>query len=143
MGSTFQLFDKAEQLELLCADIYRALARQFQGDPEAHDLFQRLEAEERRHPARVRLLAARYQADSKLLEAAAVAAHHLDQLLRAARAGLSRVPPGPPNLALHRGRPPTNALQVNWLARRQVGNPWAGGRCDIDAFGRMGRSRMR
>ncbi|HZY04871.1 MAG TPA: ferritin family protein [Anaeromyxobacteraceae bacterium] len=94
MGSTFQLFEKAEQLELLCADIYRALARQFQAQPEAHDLFQRLEAEERQHAVRVRLLAARYQHDSKLLEAAAVAAQHLDELLEEARSVLSRVDSG-------------------------------------------------
>lgn len=94
MGSTFQLFEKAERLEVLCADIYRALARQFQDDPPARDLFQRLEAEERQHATRVRLLAARYQHDSKLLEAAAVAAHHLDELLEEARAVLSRIEAG-------------------------------------------------
>ena len=94
MGSTFQLFEKAEQLEVVCAEIYRALARQFQDDPRAHALFQRLEAEEQQHAARVRLLSVRYQHDSKLLEAAAVAAHHLDELLAEARAVLSRVASG-------------------------------------------------
>jgi rubrerythrin len=87
MGSTFQLFEKAEQLEIVCAGIYRALAQKFQADPAAHDLFQRLEAEEQQH-------AARYQHDSKLLEAAAVAAHHLDELLAEARAVLAQVAAG-------------------------------------------------
>ena len=94
MGSTFQLFEKAEQLELVCAGIYRALAEQFRADAAASDLFQRLEAEERQHAVRVKLLAARYQHDSKLLEAAAVAAHHLDELLAEAQAVLSRVAAG-------------------------------------------------
>ncbi len=94
MASTFQLFEKAEQLEVLCAGIYRALARQFRSDPEARDLFQRLEAEETQHAVRVRLLAARYQHDSRLLEAAAVAAHHLDELLAEARQVLSRIDSG-------------------------------------------------
>jgi rubrerythrin len=94
MGSTFQLFEKAEQLELVCASIYRALAEQFRADPGARDLFQRLEAEERQHAVRVRLLAARYQHDSKLLEAAAVAAHHLEELLAEAQAVLSQVAAG-------------------------------------------------
>ena len=94
MASTFQLFEKAEQLEVLCAHIYRALARQFQHDPGAHDLFQRLEAEERQHAVRVRLLSARYQHDSKLLEAASVAAHHLDELIAEAREVLSRIDSG-------------------------------------------------
>jgi len=94
MGSTFQLFEKAEQLELVCAGIYQALAQQFQADPAAHGLFQRLEAEEQQHAARIRLLSARYQHDSKLLEAAAVAAHHLDELLAEARAVLAQVAAG-------------------------------------------------
>lgn len=94
MGSTFQLFEKAEQLESACADIYRALARRFQADAAARDLFQRLEAEERQHGVRVRLLSVRYQHDSRLLEAAAVAAHHLDELLAEAREVLSRVEAG-------------------------------------------------
>ena len=94
MASTFQLFEKAEQLEAICAGIYRALARQFRDDPGARDLFQRLEAEETQHAARVRLLSARYQHDSRLLEAAAVAAHHLDELLAEARQVLSRIDSG-------------------------------------------------
>lgn len=94
MGSTFQLFEKAEQLELVCADIYRELAGRFAADPGARDLFLRLEAEERQHAARVRLLSARYQHDSKLLEVAAVAAQHLDELLEEARAVLSRIASG-------------------------------------------------
>ncbi len=94
MGSTFQLFEKAEQLEIVCAGIYRALAQKFQADPQAHDLFQRLEAEEQQHAARIRLLSARYQHDSRLLEAAAVAAHHLDELVGEARAVLAQVASG-------------------------------------------------
>ncbi|HET6921853.1 MAG TPA: hypothetical protein VFI16_01775 [Anaeromyxobacteraceae bacterium] len=94
MGSTFQLFEKAEQLEIAWAGIYRALAEQFHDDARARDLFQRLEAEERQHAARVRLLSARYQHDSKLLEAAAVAVHHLDELLAEAQAVLSQVEAG-------------------------------------------------
>ncbi|HEU4385022.1 MAG TPA: hypothetical protein VFR85_16180 [Anaeromyxobacteraceae bacterium] len=94
MGSTFQLFEKAERLEMACAEIYRALARQFQDQPRARDLLQRLGAEEEQHAARVRLLSVRYQHDSRLLEAAAVAAHHLDELLAEAHAVLSQIASG-------------------------------------------------
>src|SRR5574337_1242648 len=85
MGSTFQLFEKAERLELACAGIYRSLAEQFRYDPVARDLLERLAAEEEQHAARVRLLAGRYQHDSRLLTEARGAAHHLDDLLAEAQ----------------------------------------------------------
>lgn len=94
MGSTFQLFEKAEQLEKLCAGIYRELAGQFRADPVASDLFQRLAAEEEQHAQRVRLLTVRYQHDSRLLDGVAVAAEHLDRLVGEARAALERAAAG-------------------------------------------------
>jgi hypothetical protein len=67
LGSTFDLFRRAERIESVAAEIYGVLARRFSGNPDAYALFTQLEAEEQQHAARVRLLAASYRNDSKLL----------------------------------------------------------------------------
>ena len=66
--TTFDVFKRAERVETISAAIYAALARQFAGDETTRALFARLEQEELRHANRVRLLAARYQHDKRLLE---------------------------------------------------------------------------
>ncbi|MGC3997689.1 MAG: hypothetical protein QM767_09425 [Anaeromyxobacter sp.] len=43
------------------------LAARFSSDPEAREVFQRLQAEEVQHASRVRLLASRYRHDPKIL----------------------------------------------------------------------------
>jgi rubrerythrin len=80
VATTYQLFEKAERIEEICAEAYHLLADQFSDDPEARDLFLRLETEELQHASRVRLLAARYRHDSRLL-GAAVDAAGLDRML--------------------------------------------------------------
>ncbi len=66
MTSPYQLFRRAERVERLSSELYRALAAAFRDDPEAHALFSRLEVEEDQHANRVRLLAAHYRNDPKL-----------------------------------------------------------------------------
>lgn len=66
MGSTYQLFERAERIEAASARIYGALATAFRDDPGARALFTRLQAEEDQHATRVRLLAAHYRHDPKL-----------------------------------------------------------------------------
>jgi hypothetical protein len=66
MGSTYLLFQRAERVEWLSAQVYGALKNHFQDDSEAHALFVRLEAEEEQHATRVRLLSAHYWLDRKL-----------------------------------------------------------------------------
>ena len=67
MPTTYKLFETAEQIEGICAETYRVMAEQFGGDPETRELFERLAREELQHASRVRLLAARYRHDPRLL----------------------------------------------------------------------------
>jgi rubrerythrin len=90
MGS-YLFFEKAVQLELLSAAIYRALAEQFQGQAEALALFQKLEEEEVQHAQRVQLLAARYRHDSRLFEDVSAALAPIDALLVEAGAILDQI----------------------------------------------------
>jgi hypothetical protein len=66
MSSAYDKFAKAERLELVCAELYRLLARQFSHDPAANALFLRLEGEEIQHTLRVQKLQAMYSNDSLL-----------------------------------------------------------------------------
>jgi rubrerythrin len=66
VGSTYDLFKRAERVEQLAAEIYAALAVRFRDDAGAHLLFRRLAAEEEQHAARVRLLAGTYRSDPRL-----------------------------------------------------------------------------
>ena len=68
MACTFEVFEIAERIEEVSAAIYGALARRFEEDADARALFVQLEAEELQHVNRIRLLAATYRHDSKLLD---------------------------------------------------------------------------
>ncbi len=94
MASTYELFEKAEQLELASAEIYGALAVRFQGDAEACALFRRLAAEEVQHAHRVRLLARRYRHDRRALGAVAPGGPDYDALLAEAREVVRRIAAG-------------------------------------------------
>lgn len=94
MASAYPFFDTACRLEEACAEIYEALALQFEADAQARELFRRLALEERQHASRVRLLAARYRHDSKLFDSVKMAANTLDALLVDARGVLERVRAG-------------------------------------------------
>jgi len=89
----YQLFEAAEQVEIIWAEIYHQLADRFRDDPEAQDLFQRLEGEEMQHASRVRLLAARYRHDGRLLGQGPDASG-LDRMLAEAKRALSAVSRG-------------------------------------------------
>jgi hypothetical protein len=81
LATTYQVFEKAERIEVLSAEVYQLLAARYAADKAAKDLFVRLEEEELQHASRVRLLAARYRHESGLLGAAAGSAE-LDALLQ-------------------------------------------------------------
>lgn len=66
MSSAYDKFAKAERLELVCAELYRMLARQFSHDPAANALFLRLEGEEIQHTLRVQKLQTMYSNDTLL-----------------------------------------------------------------------------
>lgn len=91
--STFGLFKRAERIELVSAAIYGALAKRYRGDADARALFARLEAEEQQHASRIRLLAAAYRKDSKLLDKVN-GAEQLDACLAEADAALREVERG-------------------------------------------------
>jgi hypothetical protein len=66
--TTWDVFRRAERIELAAAEIYGQLAKQFAADAAARTLFARLQQEELQHASRVCLLAARYRGDTKILE---------------------------------------------------------------------------
>jgi rubrerythrin len=86
MASTYQLLEKAVQVELVAEQLYRALAERFAGDAKA--LFRRLADEEGQHAARIRLLAARYLQDRRLMPSLDSDLSLLDRLLREAEEAL-------------------------------------------------------
>ncbi|BDG04508.1 ferritin family protein [Anaeromyxobacter oryzae] len=94
MATTYELFERAERVELLSAAIYAALAERFRSDPDAYGLFVRLQAEEVQHARRVRLLAARYRHDPRLLERASADRGTLDRLLAEGDAVLGAIEDG-------------------------------------------------
>lgn len=89
MTSPYQLLQKAERLELLAAELYRALAERYGG--EARALFLRLAQEEGQHASRIRLLAARYRHDSRLVATMSAETHELDALIADADRALEAV----------------------------------------------------
>jgi len=94
MAGTYELLRLAERIELLSARLYALLAEQFRGDREASELFLRLESEEAQHASRIRLLAARYRHDAKLLERVSVEPRFLEELLRRGEAIVAEVAAG-------------------------------------------------
>ncbi len=94
MASTYQVFEKAEQLELLSAEVYRLLAARFRADPAARAMFERLAAEEAQHASRVRLLRFRYQSDAALFDDAELTSAGLDRLVEEARRLVDQVAGG-------------------------------------------------
>jgi rubrerythrin len=92
MANTYQLLDKAERLELIAEKLYVALAGRFGGEPKA--LFLRLAGEESQHAARIRLLAARYRQDRRLVNTVAADLSLLDRRLVEAEEALAAVNSG-------------------------------------------------
>jgi rubrerythrin len=82
VATTYLIFDKAEEVELLNAEIYRLLADRFQDDPAAYAVFSKLMHEERQHGSRIRLLKARYRHDTRLFANADLTSANLDALIR-------------------------------------------------------------
>lgn len=92
MATNYQLLEKAERLELLAQLIYEALSGRFAG--ETREIFKRLAEEESQHAARVRLLAARYRQDRRLVATLMVDTPLLDRLLIEAEEALAAVNAG-------------------------------------------------
>jgi rubrerythrin len=88
MAGTYAVFNKAERLEQLSAEVYRAAAEAFPAAPEAQ-LLKRLADEEDQHAVRIRLLASRYRHDSSLFQNTDFKLKALDALILEAQ-GLKR-----------------------------------------------------
>ncbi len=94
MPSTYEIFEKAEQLELLSAEIYRLLAERFREQPAASGAFAKLMEEELQHRTRIRLLRARYRHDARLFENADLTSANLDAIIREGRETLAAIARG-------------------------------------------------
>lgn len=94
MASTYQLFQRAERIEIVAGNVYAALAGQFRDDPEAKALFAKLAVEEEQHAARVRLLAAHYRHDSRILGPGETDSTGLDGCLAECERALAEVEAG-------------------------------------------------
>jgi len=93
LPTNFDLFGRAERIEIVAAAIYGALAKRFREDADAEELFTRLEAEELQHANRIRLLASAYRTDPKLL-AKVSGGDELDTCLTEAEDALHEVQTG-------------------------------------------------
>jgi rubrerythrin len=93
VATSYDVFLMAEQIELLCAEGYRRLADRFAADVDERELFQKLHEEELQHANRVRLLAARYRHDSRLVEVPA-GRGELEGMLTEARAVIGEIREG-------------------------------------------------
>ncbi|HUL60843.1 MAG TPA: hypothetical protein VLU43_16300 [Anaeromyxobacteraceae bacterium] len=94
MTTTYHLFDVAERIEVVSAEIYGALAIVWAGDADAKALFGQLQDEELQHAARVRLLAARYRHDPRIVRLATADGGELERLLVDAEAMLGDIRAG-------------------------------------------------
>lgn len=81
MATNFDILERAEQVELLAAELYGAFARLFTADPAALQLFTRLRDEEQQHAARIRMLAAQGRRDTKLLARIDLDTRRLDEVI--------------------------------------------------------------
>ena len=81
LPTSYQIFEKAERVEQLSAGLYGLLAERFGGDPQARELFLRLEQEELQHASRVRLMGSRYRSDPRLLGRLPVDHGEMDAIL--------------------------------------------------------------
>lgn len=94
MAGTYELLLLAERIELLSARLYGLLAERFRGDEVASALFLKLECEELQHGSRIRLLAARYRHDGRLLDRLGVDPGVLQGLVREAEELVAQVADG-------------------------------------------------
>jgi rubrerythrin len=94
LATTYQIFEIAERIELVSAAGYALLAERFRGDLHSRAVFLRLEEEELQHAARVRLLAARYRHDPRLLDGAPANPSELTLMLEDAEAALASIRAG-------------------------------------------------
>lgn len=114
MPSAYPLFETAERLEEACAAIYDALAKRFESETEASELFRRLAGEERQHANRVRLLAARYRHDSKLFGSVDMTGAKLEGLLEEAKGVLEQIQSGAWETDLDRARAELVGLEARF-----------------------------
>lgn len=93
VATSYDVFLKAEQIEVLCAEAYRLLADRFAVDADERELFLKLHEEELQHATRVRLLAARYRHDTRLIEVPA-GRGELERMLTDAQAVIGEIRDG-------------------------------------------------
>ncbi|MFL5263579.1 MAG: hypothetical protein ACJ79R_21650 [Anaeromyxobacteraceae bacterium] len=68
MPSAYEVFSRAERIELAAAALYRRVSARFPWSVSERRVFEALEREEIQHAARVRLLTSQYRNDSRLFD---------------------------------------------------------------------------
>jgi hypothetical protein len=100
LTSAYEVFARAERIELAAAALYRRVAAACAWSPAERGVFETLEREEIQHAARVRLLTAEYRNDSHLFDVARLDLDVLDEAEGAVRLVAAEVEAG------HWGRDP-------------------------------------
>ncbi len=86
MASAYEIFARAERIELAAAAFYRRLAERFPWSARDLAVLKRLELEEIQHAARVRLLAAQYRNDAKRFQVPTLSIARFDAIEAQGRA---------------------------------------------------------
>jgi rubrerythrin len=76
--SAYEVFSRAERIELAAAALYRRVAARFPWSVRERRVFEALEREEIQHAARVRLLTSQYRNDSRLFDVRELDLHRLE-----------------------------------------------------------------
>jgi rubrerythrin len=86
MTTAYEIFARAERLELAAATLYRRVMEMLPWGAEDRDILLRLEQEELQHAARVRLFGTHYRNDPRLFQLSALVLEHLDEVDAASQA---------------------------------------------------------
>jgi rubrerythrin len=92
--SAYEVFSRAERIELAAAALYRRVAARFPWSVAERRVFEALEREEIQHAARVRLLTSQYRNDSRLFHVQELDLRVLDAVEDAVQAVVAEVDSG-------------------------------------------------
>jgi rubrerythrin len=94
MTTAYDIFARAERVELAAAALYRRVAAMLPWSGADRELLLRLEEEEFQHAARIRLLAAQYRNDPRLFQISSALLQRFDEVDAAGRELLQEIEGG-------------------------------------------------
>jgi rubrerythrin len=94
MSTAYDIFARAERVELAAAALYRRVAGMLPWSGADRELLLRLEEEEFQHAARIRLLAAQYRNDPRLFQISSAVLERFDEVDAAGRELLREIEDG-------------------------------------------------